>query len=38
MQYMAGRMKELASKMTTDQIAEGNRLAGSFVPKRKASL
>jgi hypothetical protein len=35
MQYMVPRMKELVSVMTADQIAEGNRLAASFVPKRK---
>jgi TPR repeat protein len=34
MQYMVPRMKELVSVMTADQITEGNRLAGSFVPKR----
>jgi len=36
MQYMEGRIKELISKMTPSQVAEGNRLAGSFVSKRKA--
>jgi len=34
MQYMEERMKELISKMTPSQVAEGDRLAGSFVRKR----
>ncbi len=38
MQCMAGRMKNLVSVMTADQIAEGNRLAASFVPKRASSI